>query len=55
MAAQSRRGRSRLELEDEVASDLFTVKTFATGEQAKVPREGLVEFLKPQAGEKFVQ
>jgi histidyl-tRNA synthetase len=32
--------------EDEVASGTATVKTFATGEQAKVARAGLIEFLR---------
>ena len=32
--------------EDEVASGIYTVKTFATGEQVKVGRDGLAEFLK---------
>jgi len=31
--------------ENEIASDEFTVKTFATGEQVKVPRKALVDFL----------
>ncbi len=31
--------------ENEVASDEFTVKTFASGEQVKVPRKALVDFL----------
>ena len=31
--------------ENELASDEFTIKTFATGEQAKVPRKALVDFL----------
>jgi histidyl-tRNA synthetase len=34
--------------DDEVAADIFTVKTFFTGEQAKVPRSDLVEHIARQ-------
>ena len=34
--------------EDEVASDVFTVKHFCKGEQSKVPRAGLVAALSPR-------
>jgi histidyl-tRNA synthetase len=32
--------------EDEVSTGVLTVKTFSTGEQAKVPREQLADFLR---------
>jgi histidyl-tRNA synthetase len=35
--------------EDEVASGILTVKTFASGEQCKVPRQELAAFLTPTA------
>ena len=35
--------------EDEVASNILTVKTFATGEQTKVPRANLAESLRSKA------